>query len=333
MPNTKPTTPTASLSDAFAAHDRMTADMDATQALIDRENEQLEHLTAQHGRARQARQSLYERLLNTLYTDDTGRQGEWPSYQAQQAFIRAHPDLEAAEARLEELEQEQAAIEARKQGLIRVWHQQQSDRAALRRQADNLEELRELHRQRRALEDDAAAIAALLEEKQKVMDAPQQPDDFPERRAALLASVALGEAGAKEALAALDKDSAARAASQAKQTSQRSETAQLILGLTAKRRAKQAEIDRARERERLALVWHLENEREAEQARHDDAERELHRAHLRIAALLNLTGADRDNPYPWLFLPNYRDTWDARAASRDSELERLASLGLEAIHS
>lgn len=330
MPNTK-TTPTTSLNDVFAAHDTWTADMDATQALIARESEQLELLTAQHQRARQARQAIRERLLNTLHTDDDGHQGAWPSYQAQQAYIRAHPDMEAAEARLEELEQAQANIESRKRGLIGVWHQQQQDRAALRRQANSIDELRELHRQRRVLEDDAAAIAALLTEQQQIMDEPPPPDPLPERRAALLASVALGEAGAKEALAALDKESAAHAASQAKQASQRSETAQLILGLTGKLKAKQAEIDRAKERERLAMGWHLENEREAEQAHHDDAERELHRAHMRISALLNITGADRDNPYPWLFLPNYRDTWDARAASRAKELERLASLGLDAI--
>ena len=318
----------SSLIEAIAAHEDMSAEMNATQALIERENVQLERVEPLLSQAKQARQAVYERLLNTLHDDGKGHTGPWPSYQSQQDFIRAHPDIEAADARIEELEQEQAEIEARKQGLIRVFHEQERDRAALHRHANNLDHIRDLVRQRRALEEEADTIAALLEEKQKVLSATPPPEDFPERRAALLASVALGEAGAKEALVALDKDIAASAAAHAKQASIRADTVQLVAGLTAKLSAKQAACQQARERERLAIVWHLKNEMDAEQARHDDTERELHRAHLRLAALYNLTGQDRNYPYSFLTLPNYPDTWDARADYREQEMNRLDQIGL-----
>lgn len=335
MPKTAAPMPTdaeilpSSLIEAIAAHEQMSEQMTATQALIERENAQLERIETQLDPARKARNAVYERLMNAPYEDGKGYAGEWPSYRAQQDFIRAHPDMTAADARIEELEQEQAEIEARKQGLIRVWHEQERDRAALHRHASNLDHIRELVSQRRALEEEADTIAALLEEKQKVLSAAPPMEDFPERRAALLASVALGEAGAKEALAALDKDIAASAAAHAKQASIRADTAQLVAGLKAKLSAKQADWQQARERERLAVVWHLQNEMDAEQARHHDAERELHHAHLRLAALYSLTGQDRNYPYPWLNLPNHQDTWDTRADFRERELNRLDELGLD----
>jgi hypothetical protein len=319
------------LAEAFAAHDRMTADMEATQALIRRESEERERVQPQLHRARQDKQSTDERLMQAVYTDQDGYQGPWPSYQVHRDFINAHPDIVQVDGIIAGLEQELAEIETRQQALIRLWHQQEQDRAHLRRHATNLDELRELVRQRLAMEAEADTITALMDEKGKILQEDSPPDPFPERRAALLASVALGEAGAAEELAALDQEMTARAAAQAEQAKHRSEIAQLVKGLTAKLAAKKAEISQARERERLALAWHLGNEIEAEQARHDAAEMELSRAHLRIAALLNLTGADKKTHYPWLSLPNHPDTPDARAESRQREVARLASLGLDTI--
>lgn len=328
-----PASPTVhTLAAALAAHHRLSAEMDDIQALIAMESERLEAASAKTSQARQARHAIYERLLNSQRQgtpDDPNYRGEWDSMKQHQEHIRAHPDfLQAADA--EALaESAQAEIEARKRGLIEAWHRKLNERDELRRSCGPVDELGEMQAQRRALEEELEAIAAMIADKEEAVNQPPPPDDSQERRAVLLANVAMGEPGAAEELAALDKTIAARAAAKIAADQARAETRQLLQGLEAKRAAKQASIERIRQDERAALLWHLENEREAEHERWQTLQSELHTSNLRLAALANIIGSDREHPVPPLRLPDFTENDDNRLSARATTRADLTARGLD----
>lgn len=321
-----PNTPT--LSAAFARHDQMTADMDDTQAMIDQESARLESSVSSVNTAKKALSDLHERLANKLKIGTDGHQGPWDNYQEQLDYINANPDYVKAKQDLEQQEQLQEEIESRKAALIKTWHQQKQTRAEIRRESGSLEEIREEVSRLNSLEEEADTISNLLETKLDLLQEQPPDDDSQARRSVLLASVALGEPGASAELDALDKAIAIRSAAKVAENQRRSETEQLVRGLEAKLQAKQAEIRSLRKRVRLALHWHLENEREAGQKRFDSLAAEMHTAHLRLAALSHLTGSDRNTLVAFLNLPGHTDTWDARAAQRQQEIDHLSELGI-----
>ena len=320
------------LSAALAAHHRLSAEMDDIQALIAMESERLEVASAKTSQARQTRHAIYERLLNSQRQgtpDDPNYRGKWDSMKQHQEHIRAQPDfLQAADA--EALaESAEAEIESRKTGLIETWHRKLLERDELRRSCGTVDELGELQSNRRALEEELEAIAALIAVKEEAVNQPPPPDDSQERRAVLLANVAMGEPGAAEELAALDKDIAARTAAKIKTDQARAETRQLLQGLESKRTAKQASIERIRQDERTALLWHLENEREAERDRWQTLQSDLHTSNLRLAALANIIGSDREHPVPPLHLPDFTENNDNRLSARALTRAELTARGLD----
>ncbi len=320
------------LTAALAEHHRLSAEMDEIQGLIAREDERLEAAVAKATQARQTRQNVYERLLNTQRQgrpDDPGYRGDWDSMMQLQEHIRVHPDFTRAIDAEEAADRAQAEVEERKSGLITAWHRKRDEREAVRKICGTVDELRELQTQRRALEGELDTISALMDSKREAVNQPPPPDDSQERRAILLANVAMGELGAPEELAALDKAIAASAAAKTKADKARAETLQLLQGLEAKRSAKLSSIERMRQDERTALLWHLENEREAERERWFGLQSGLHASNLRLAALANIIGSDREHPIPPLRLPDYVENDDNRLSARALTREELTARGLD----
>ncbi len=332
MTPASPNTPVHTLADALATHRRISCEMDELQALIKREDERLEAATFKAIQARTNRHAIYERLLNTQRQgrpDDPNYRGEWDSMKQQQEYIRAHPDFIQASEDEELSERAQAEIETRKSGLITAWHGKRNEREAVRKICGNVDELMELQNQRRLIEGELDTISALIDTKREAVSQPPPPDDSQERRAILLANVAMGEPGAAEELAALDKAITASAAAKAKADKVRAETLQLLQGLEAKRSAKLSSIERIRQDERTALLWHMENERADELQRWSSLQAELHASNLRLAALANIIGSDREHPIPPLILPDFTENDDSRMSARLQVRAELTERGLD----
>ena len=330
--DTVPASTVHTLAAALATHHRLSVEMDAIQGMIEREDAALEAASVKTHQASTTREAVYDRLLHKLREgkpDDPNYRGVWDSPKEQKDFILAHPNFIQATDAETQAESAQAEIEARKSGLIEAWHRKLRERDEVRRSCGPVDELGEMQAQCRALEEELEAIAALIAVKEEAINQPPPPDDSQERRAVLLANVAMGEPGAAEELAALDKDIAARTAAKMKADQARAETRQLLQGLEAKRSAKQASIERIRQDERTALLWHLENEREAEQGRWRELQSELHMSNLRLAALANIIGSDREHPVPPLRLPDYTENDDNRISARATTRAELTARGLD----
>jgi hypothetical protein len=321
----KTPTTTGNLTQALAHHRQMTAAMDQTQALIDVETARIEDLAAQLQRATQDRQALDQRLTNSLRQPDGFI---FPTRKQQIDAIAAHPEMVEAEARCEALETERATTQARQSALIARWHEQDQERGALRAHVGPLSELHALQQEVGAIESEVATMDTLIEEHRVRLAEPPPADDSQARRADLLARVTLGEPGAADELAALEKTIKAGAADKAKANDARADAALLLQGLEGRKTERQAALAPLRAAERLAMTWHIENDHAAVVARHADLASELHHVHLRLAALDSLLGRDRSIPTPILNLPGYPDTVAARNASRAAEAERLAALGI-----
>ena len=316
---------TNTLSQTLAQHRQMTDAMDQTQALIDVETARIEALNEQLHRATQDRNALDQHLTNTHRQPD----GQiFDSRQQQIDAIAALPAMQEAEARCEALEAERASIQARKAALIARWHEQVKERGALRAHVGTLEELHALRQEASAIAGEIDALDTRIAETRALLAEPPPADDTQARRADLLARVTLGEPGAADELAALDKAIKAGAAAKAKAHDARADASLLLQGLEARKMARQDALAPLRAAERLAKTWHIENDHAAVVDRHAELARELHHTHMRLAALDSLLGRDRSIPTPLLNLPGFPDSVAARDASRAAEAARLAALGI-----
>ncbi len=328
MTSKTPKTATApgTLNKTLGRHRQMTDAMDETQALVSGETARIEGLTEQLLRATQDRQELHQHLTHS-HRDSDGF--IFPTRQKQIDAIAKLPAMREAEARCEALETEIASVQARKSALIARWHEQSKERGALRTQAGTIEELHTLKQEVSAIEGEIAAMDALIEENRARLAEPPPADDSQARRADLLARLTLGEPGAADELAALEKEIKAGAAARAKANDARADAALLLQGLEGRKTARQAALAPLRAAERLAVAWRIENDHAAEVARHAALAEQLHLSHMRLAALASLLSRDRSDPTPLLNLPDYPDTEAARNASRAAEADRLAALGIQ----